>query len=453
MPPQTRRGERCQAHSPYPGQPPAPAPSPCPPSPLPVGPCPPPAASTSTLAVPAAEPAGPGRPDAGPAPDRPTKRARWTCLLDDDDARRWVIEGSKAEEAHRAAGGRVYNAVLDKVEQAVPYLAAATQEDLDQDMHDDAAHVADSTARGQLNFGFDNADGLDELDAECEEYHLGPAAADEGFIEGFIEGHVSQRMDGESPPAPRPAPRPGEEGGHEHTRSMTSAPSPGPPPEGETSSRDASDAAFATSDAAVVVGAKRRRLNTKTSPSRAAEMGYPPTLSDEQCDDEVGLVTQGAAAAARARIRERCAIHRRKARAARSRAWGLFSRQPDFVPTDENTDTAAGGGVDAAEGSPVAPVPAVPSCWDAHASHAVSAPSPSLLYCRKCGAWSGGHRVRGLASPCRGAGGHKGNLRLLALGIAPVRGARVPAELKRAGARGSRGGSATRGTRRRRRAA
>ncbi len=432
---------------------PLPHPPPVPFPPSPSAPAPPPATSTSTLAVPAAAPPGPGRPDTGPAADRPTKRARWTCLLDDDDARRWVIEGSKAEEAHRAAGGKIYNAELDQVEQSVPYLAAATQGDSDQDFADDVACAADRTAGGQLDFGFDNSDGHDVLDAEFEEYHQGPVTAEEEFIEDFIEEHVGQVMVCEALPAPRPAPRPGEDGGHEHTQGTTSAPSPWTPSAGEAVTRDTVDAVNATAAAAVVVGAKRRRLTTKTCPSRAAEMGYPPTQSEEQCDDEEGLVTQGAAAAARARIRERCATHRRKVRAARSRAWDLFSRQPDFVPTVESANVEVGGDVGDVESGPAAPVPAVPSCWDAHASHEVAAPSPSLMYCRKCGAWSGGHRVRGLALPCRGAVGHKGNLRLLALGIAPVRGARVPAELKRAGARGSRGGSATRGTRRRRRAA
>ncbi len=40
--------------------------------------------------------------------ERPRKRAKWTCLVDDDGSRRWVIQGSLAETRHREERGETF---------------------------------------------------------------------------------------------------------------------------------------------------------------------------------------------------------------------------------------------------------------------------------------------------------------------------------------------------------
>ncbi len=355
--------------------------------------------------------------------DRPAKRARWSCLLDADGSRRWVIEGCAAEIAHRTEGGEVLGAapslaVLDG--EAAPYIAQAHADQvLDVDIaygsrHDDAYH---------LNFGFDEAE---------------PTFGDEDQDEAF-----------DLPPVPVLDSPPGEDTGrgvgHEPPPTSASPSTSAVAPLGEA------DGAAVSSFAAAGVGVKRRRLSVKTSPTRAAELGHRSPPAEERGEEE--LVTQGAAAAARARNRGILSAHRHKVKAARSRAWEAVARQPDLAAVAVGQDAAEAPSEDlgvAMHGAPTVDL-TVPRCWNAHVSHDVSAPSRTLLFCRRCGAWSAGHCARGLAAACRGAVGHKGNIRLLSLGIAPVRGARIPTELKLAGSRGTRGGSATKGTRRRRR--
>ncbi len=393
----------------------------------------------------------PERSDTGPAADRPLKRARWTCLLDDDDARRWVIEGSTAEAAHRAAGGRIYDATLGREVHADTGRASGEQEGPAQDIAADIVLADNRDSEGFRDFGFDDADGHDMFDDgfEFEGPHLDHGAVEEGFI---VEHGGVEAFHGTIPEL-QPETPPGAEdelvsahGAH----SSAAAPSP-------TSAvdipRSQADAEATAAVGGTSGGFKRRRLSAKTGPDRAAELGYPPPRMDVQSDGEEGeegLVTQSAATAARARIRALLSTHKRKVRAARAEAWVAFARQPDlgFLGGEAAVADSDDVGRDRA-----APAPVVPGCWDAHPSHEVAAPSPALLFCRHCGAWSAGHRVRGLAKQCRGAVGHRGNLRLLTLGIAPVKGARVPAECKRAGSRGTRGGKATKGARGRRRAA
>ncbi len=184
----------------------------------------------------------------------------------------------------------------------------------------------------------------------------------------------------------------------------------------------------------------RRRLTAKTCPARAAELGFPP--HDASADGEGDFITREAASAARFRNREAAAAHGRACKSARTAAWQSIRRQPEVASGQvhggpvgdsdlhgEDTNTDVGDG------------PCVPRRWMAHASHdAAAAPGAQIVYCRRCGAWSLGQKSMNLTRPCSMQAGHKGNLRLLGLGIAPRRGARVPAELKKSGARGTRGG-------------
>ncbi len=329
--------------------------------------------------------------------------------------------------------------------------AAATQEDSAQAIAADAVHTADLAMEVPLDFGFDNSDGHDMVDDEFQDCHQGHDAFEEGTI--VEHGDYDFVMVDDAIPELLPEPPLGADGGFESTHEAHPSAHPSALASSSTSTgvaaRSPLDAGDAAAAVAIRVGAKRVRLSSKTSPARAAELGYPQPRTEGQSDDDEGLVTQGAAAAARARIRVLKATHRQRVKEARSRAWEAYARQPDFVFF--GSDSPAGSSGDVIR-DPAAPAPVVPGCWDAHPSHDVAAPSPTLLFCRHCGAWSAGHRVRGLAKQCKGAVGHRGNLRLLTLGIAPVRGARVPAELKRAGSRGTRGGKATKGARGRRRA-
>ncbi len=193
----------------------------------------------------------------------------------------------------------------------------------------------------------------------------------------------------------------------------------------------------------------RRRLTGKTSPSRAAELGHAPRAGDPPPGHE--LVTREAARAARLRLREATETHNRYAKKARYAAWQAIRRQPELFssshdgePVDRATaDLREAHDVDADDGH-------IPLRWRAHASHDVAAaPGAQLVYCRRCGSWSIGERSANLTRACSLKQGHKGNLRLLSLGIIPRRGARVPAELKRAGSRGSRGGLVVRRSKRR----
>ncbi len=190
-------------------------------------------------------------------------------------------------------------------------------------------------------------------------------------------------------------------------------------------------------------GTKRRRLSQKSSPARAAELGYigPPP----QPERVTNLITQAAAAAARTRARGLLIAHRRRAKSARNAAWDSFFRQP------EQSNAASEAYASSEDTGVLGATFAIPAGCNAHASHDAKAPmGAELLFCKRCGAWSSGQRSRGLVAQCRGRGGHRGNLRLLHLGVALVRGARVPREHKDPGAKGTRGGSATRGKRGRR---
>ncbi len=193
----------------------------------------------------------------------------------------------------------------------------------------------------------------------------------------------------------------------------------------------------------------RRRLTGKTSPSRAAELGHAPRASGPHPVHE--LVTREAARAARLRLREATGIHEGCVKKARYTAWQAIRRQPELFSTSRDGDPAGGTTAELRESHDVgADDGHIPLRWRAHASHDVAAaPGAQIVYCRRCGAWTTGERSSNLIRECSLRQGHKGNLRLLSLGIMPRRGARVPPELKRAGARGSRGGTVVRRSKRR----
>ncbi len=75
-----------------------------------------------------------------------------------------------------------------------------------------------------------------------------------------------------------------------------------------------------------------------------------------------------------------------------------------------------------------------------HESHViVYAGRSGIAYCRVCAAWTSGARAKNLKRACAGFCVQRGLLRRLSLGLAPL-GVRIPAEWKRPGARGTRGG-------------
>ncbi len=175
----------------------------------------------------------------------------------------------------------------------------------------------------------------------------------------------------------------------------------------------------------------RRRLNCKTSPRMASssQLNVPAGTSGGG-----ELVTRVAAAAARVSFQRQLAEHRGKVKRARTEAWSAIFHEPSPIAAlvcELHTEEARD-----AEGS----------SWGTHPSHDMTKPADAdILYCRICGSWSRGRRVRGLAEACRGSTCNKGNLRLLEFGIAPVKGARLPPQFKKAGTRGTRGGAAIRG--------
>jgi hypothetical protein len=361
--------------------------------------------------------------------------------LDADGGRRWVIQGCAAEAAHWAAGGKVFGSAPG---------TSVTNDNLGaspQRGEDERARIGDSTygeeycAKDFVDFGFDT-EGFDEFTMQDEE-HLQEAFA--------------------VPPSPPAEPPPADDGDLSHETAAPSSLSSTATGYGaaaqtglatdnvlradQAASEGDTAAPPDTWSAAVSSGAKRRRLTGKTSPARAAELGHSDAHPVGLADDEE-LVTQAAAAAARTRNRGILLAHRRRVKAARDQAWATLARQPERSVHGE-LGTAAGSAPD--EDLPVLSAPSVPRCWAAHDSHDLAAPTRVLLYCRRCGAWSGGLRTRGLALACRGPVGQPNSLRLLSLGIAPVKGARVPQEFKAAGSRGTRGGANAASGRRRRR--
>ncbi len=370
-------------------------------------------------------------------------RARWSCLVDADGGRRWVIKGCAAEAAHRAAGGEILGAASSVAATDGILNVHSLQEDTGQGRGADFTYGEKTCEANFIDYGFDN-EGFDEVvmqEGECQlgAFDLPPSLP----AELPLEEDDGQELGAWPQPPCTPA-----EPVHDATAQTEAAAGVRAHADGNASMGEAaaSSSAWATSGPS---GAKRWRLTGKTSPARAAELGHDGFHSEGPVDEEE-LVTQATAAAARARNRGILLAHRRKVRAVRDQAWETLARQPErSVMGNLGADTAG----TEMEVQPGALAPSIPRCWAAHGSHDLAAPAHNLLYCRRCGAWSGGLRTRGLALVCRGPVGQRNNLRLLSLGIAPVKGARVPTEFKAAGSRGTRGGSATASRRRRRQSA
>ncbi len=182
----------------------------------------------------------------------------------------------------------------------------------------------------------------------------------------------------------------------------------------------------------------RRRLTGKTSPTRAAELGHSMPVLTQAEPPNGDLVTREVARAAQKRLREAALAHGKAVKQARTTAWASIRRNPEAtrLPEEQRLD----GPPELRDAEPV-----TPALWEVHASHeAAASPGVPVVYCRRCGAWSLGERSKNLVRPCSLKPGHPGNLRMLQLGIVPRRGARIPAELKQAGARGTRGGATVR---------
>ncbi len=271
----------------------------------------------------------------------------------------------------------------------------------------------------------------------------GPRGGDApGLGDDFDEDADHDMDEQQSDPPPHPFSQPPEwpEGGHVHDCHE------GNGPRGDAADPGLGMDADHGEDGRAV---PRRRLTTKTSSARAVELGFPSP--GPRAGGEEGYVTRETARAARLRHRETAAEHERLRKAARTTAWRAIRGQPEVAssyceePKEDDFARADGDPADAEDG------PVVPARWMAHATHDVAAaPGAQIIFCRRCGAWTLGIKSMNLTRPCSMKSGHKGNLRLLSLGIAPRRGARVPAELKVAGARGTRGGHCVRRSSKRR---
>ncbi len=168
-------------------------------------------------------------------------------------------------------------------------------------------------------------------------------------------------------------------------------------------------------------------MTAKTNAAVAEDMGFPPRAQAVGVEEAHGLLTKAAASAARKRIRAAVAEHHGRVVRARNAAWQALHREPR--PTQAVAE--AGGSDDHAvnaHGSSAEDQHDGGDDWVPHYTHALKAPNgPSLVYCDACGAWSVARKcTRRLTLPCTRGGAHKGNLRLLALGIPPTRGGAGP---------------------------
>ncbi len=361
-----------------------------------------------------------------------------------------MIEGCAAEVAHRAEGGSILGEATSPRQAAAaaaPYPAQpSTAAEVDSEDADLAAAKYD-----RADFGFDDPEfhmvedegnvAMQDLD-EGHGYQFDDFGDDQQELLAF-DCDLARRESDASPEGEAATSHVGEASEsrmalrHDSLVDGESATARSTRDEGEVPSTE-------------VVNHTRRRLGQKTSPSVAAALGYVDLQYFPAPEAE--LATTATAAAARLRNRGVLPAHAQKARTARRAAWSDISRQPELVAPSGDERGPHDTVYEHAGAAEPAEALVIPACWDAHRSHEVSSPLGSnLVFCRRCGAWSAGHRTRGLAQPCRGAVAHRGNMRLLTLGIAPVKGARVPAALKAAGSRGTRGGSATKGLRGRRR--
>ncbi len=346
-----------------------------------------------------------------PATDLPRRRggrARWACLVDDDGTRRWVVKGCEAERRHVEGGGDVWDPHGEgagttanrgegddarETSCVLGNLGSASVGRVPRGSFDDPA----GDAERDLDMHLDSLDGA-ATGLDLVNDHFLPQAAVGSEL--GLEGHVG--------PAVR-------YGGISETAIAASPPADTPPSPVRVADEH-------------IERRVRRRICFKATREEAASLGHasPPA----ELSGEAALLSRGEFVSMRKRLRKCHDEHGRRAKVARDVAWAAVARNPDQVG-------AAAGEDD------VVPLPSelVPKAWMAHGSHSLTAPGPELLYCAVCGAWSSGHKARGLVAECRGEVAHRGNMRLLKLGIAPVRGARLPPIAKRPGSKGTRGGA------------
>jgi hypothetical protein len=167
----------------------------------------------------------------------------------------------------------------------------------------------------------------------------------------------------------------------------------------------------------------RRRLNVKTRPTEVDGNG---AVAMEE-EGGVDLLTRREAKAEAAR-------HAAKRRRLQLERTAVEEKAADFVERRPHLLAWAEGGEEAPGGPHLADGPGF------HPSHDVTlARTSGVAYCRVCAAWTRGLRTRLLRAPCAGVCRQKSLLRRLELDVEPCNG-RIPSELKRPGARGSRGG-------------
>ncbi len=135
--------------------------------------------------------------------------------------------------------------------------------------------------------------------------------------------------------------------------------------------------------------------------------------------DDRRLVTLREVKVARKRNAVVQATNRRLLRGAMARATSRAARDVSTV----NSMVDEGGWTDEAQ-CDIGETP--------HVTHELrTSPGLDVIYCRVCGAWSQGKRLRSLGKPCHRDGKRSGSVRLLQLGLLPVKGAVIPSHLKR----------------------
>ncbi len=168
----------------------------------------------------------------------------------------------------------------------------------------------------------------------------------------------------------------------------------------------------------------RRRICGKTRPTDAV-LNRAVAVEEEGSADlltrrEAKAESMRHAAKRRKLLLERAAVE--------ERAADFVEQRPHLLTWAEGGEGAAPDGPRSADG------PAF------HPSHDVTlARTSGVAYCRVCAAWTRGLRTRLLKAPCTGTCRQRSLLRRLELDVEPNNG-RIPSELKRPGARGTRGG-------------
>jgi hypothetical protein len=172
----------------------------------------------------------------------------------------------------------------------------------------------------------------------------------------------------------------------------------------------------------------RRRLNVKTSAPPGNAVVASPAIAEEDTAGDLLSRREAKAEAARHAAKRRKWAHDQEV--VDERARNYVESHPSLL---ERAGSAAAHQPD--QSIELMNGPTI------HISHDMAyARVTKVAYCRNCAAWTRGVKARLLKAPCVGVRVEQSSLlRRLELDVDPVLG-RVPAELKRRGARGTRGG-------------